>query len=98
MGDLEYSVDLLSTLGTSLKHVSSDLKDGQGSHDYSAAQVGHDKVAGALDNFRGNWDDNREHLAKKLAALGDLATTAADGFSKADADLAHKIRASMEKR
>jgi hypothetical protein len=96
VSDLTYSIDLLTTLGGNMLGVSSDFTDGEGSADYDSSDLGHHRVAEAMDNFRENWNDNREHLAEKLSTLGDLALKAAEGFSEADADLAKKIRESVE--
>lgn len=96
MSDLTYSIDVLQQLGGDLKNLASDFKDGEGSANYGTSDVGHVRVADALDNFRTNWNDNRDHLAEKLATLGDLASKAAEGFSEADADLATKLREKME--
>ncbi len=96
MSDLTYSVDVLQQLGSNLTDLASDFKDGEGSANYGVSDVGHVKVADALDNFRTNWNDNREHLAEKLSTLGDLATKSAEGFGAADADLAAKLREKME--
>jgi hypothetical protein len=96
VSDLSYSVDVLQGLGGDLKNLSTDFKDGEGSANYGTSDVGHVRVADALDNFRTNWNDNRDHLAEKLATLGDLASKAAEGFSEADADLATKLREKME--
>lgn len=96
MSDLSYSVDVLTGLGGDLKNLATDLEDGEGSAHYGTSDVGHVRVADALDNFRTNWNDNRDHLAEKLATLGDLATRSAEGFSEADADLARRLREKME--
>ncbi|GAA1239784.1 hypothetical protein [Oryzihumus leptocrescens] len=92
MSDLSYAVDELNGLGSKLHTLSHDLKSVDGHADLSVGALAHARVVGAMDHFRTNWDDNRDHLAEKLGQLGDLAAKAAEGFSQADADLARKIR------
>lgn len=96
MGDLEVATDELADLGNELKGLGEDLKKIDGKADYGREDLVHDKVVDAMDNFRGNWNDNRDHLADKLGKLGDLATTAAESFEEADAELARQIRDVLE--
>jgi hypothetical protein len=96
MSDLSYSVDQLSSLGSHLGALKHNLTATDGRAHYGVDTLGHQRVVRAMDDFRGNWDDNRGHLAEKLGTLGELAAKAAEGFSQADADLAHKIREALE--
>lgn len=96
MGDIEVAIDDLAALGSHLDTLAGDLKDGDAKADYTTDDLAHSKVVDAMDNFRGNWDDNRDHLADKLGKLGELATTSADWFTKTDDDLAKKVREAME--
>jgi uncharacterized protein YukE len=50
-----------------------------------------------MDRFGRNWDDNRAHLAEKLSKLAELVTQTADGFEKADAQLAQEVVKAMER-
>lgn len=96
MGDLEVATDELEDLGGQLKKLGKDLKTIDGGADYGVEELAHRKVLDAMDEFRGNWDDNRDHLADKLTKLGDLATTAAESFTEADEELAKQIREVLE--
>lgn len=96
MGDLEVAIEDLKALGKRLGTLGDDLKKVDGHSDYGTDDLAHSKVVDAMDNFRGNWDDNRDHLADKLGKLGNLATKAAEGFTEADQELAKKIRELME--
>lgn len=96
MSDLEVAIEEVRNLGTKLKGLGSDLKDSDGHAHYDTAHLVHSKVVDAMDDFRGNWNDNRDHLADKLDKLGELATKAADGFTQQDEDLARQIREAME--
>lgn len=91
MGDLEVATDELEELGGQLKNLGKNLKTIDGGADYGLEELAHRKVVDAMDEFRGNWDDNRDHLADKLSKLGDLATTAAESFTEADEELAKQI-------
>ncbi|MGI9155905.1 MAG: hypothetical protein ACR2FG_04620 [Marmoricola sp.] len=96
MGDIQVAVDDLRALGSRLDTLAGDLKDGDGHADYTTSDLAHSTVVDAMDNFRGNWDDNRDHLADKLNKLGELAKTSADWFTKTDEDLAKKVREALE--
>jgi hypothetical protein len=98
MGDLEVAITEVRDLGNQLKTMHDDLKDRDGHVDYHTDQLAHSKVIDAMDNFKGNWDDHRDHLADKLDKLGDLAIQSAESFTKTDEDLASKIRQAMEEK
>jgi hypothetical protein len=96
MGDLEIAIDEVKQLGTRLKDLADDLKSGDGKKSYDVDELGHHKVIDAMEEFHGNWNDNRDHLADKLSTLGDLAVETADTFTEADEDLAREINKVME--
>jgi uncharacterized protein YukE len=96
MGDIEVATDELRALGTQLSRLSKDLRSQDGNADYGVDQLAHRAVVGAMDEFRKNWNDNRDHLADKLTKLGELATRTADGFEEADAELAKEVVKAME--
>ncbi len=96
MGDLEVAITEVRDLGNQLKTMHDDLKDRDGHASYGTDELVHHKVIDAMDNFKGNWDDHRDHLADKLDKLGDLAIQTADSFTKTDEDLASKVRDAME--
>lgn len=97
MGDLELATDELRDLGRRLNTLSTRLKSTDGGASYDRGDLAHDDVIDAMKKFRTNWDDNRDHLADKLAKLGDMAKTTADEFTKADEDLASKLVDAVEK-
>ena len=49
-----------------------------------------------MDEFNDNWNDNRKHLAEKLAKLGELARETADGFEQADEELAREVAKAVD--
>lgn len=93
MADLEVATADLEYLGSRVKDLGDDLKRGDGKADYSVTQLAHNKVVDAMDNFRGNWNDHRDHLADKL---GGLAKTAAEKFTEADEELAEELHKIMK--
>lgn len=95
MGDLQVATDELRTLGRRLEQLSGQLKSQDGNADYGRSELGHHKVIGAMEEFRDNWDDNRDHLADKLSKLGELADQTAEGFEEADRELAKEITQAM---
>lgn len=96
MSDLQVATDELRTLGGRLEQLNTDLKSQDGKADYGRAQLGHERVVNAMEEFRDNWDDNRDHLADKLGKLSELAIETADGFEEADRELAKEIIKAME--
>lgn len=96
MSDLEVATDELRALGGRLDQLGGELKSQDGNADYGTSELGHHKVVDAMEEFRDNWDDNRDHLADKLDKLGEHATETADGFDEADAELASEITKAME--
>lgn len=98
MSDLEVATDELRALGTRLGQLSSGLKSLDGEAEYDTSRLAHSDVVDGMNEFRDNWDDNRDHLADKLAKIGDLATQTGEGFEEADAKLATEIRKAVEER
>lgn len=86
-----YDPDRLTTLGSRLSRVASNLKgDGQLSR-YGVEDVGHREVVDAVDDFVGDWDDRRKKLVEKVEALADLASKSAEQFNEADRELARAL-------
>jgi hypothetical protein len=97
MGDIEVATDELRSLGARLERLGNDLKSQDGGSSYGTDELAHREVVGAMEEFRDNWNDNRDHLADKLSKLGELATQTADGFEEADAELTREVVQAMEK-
>lgn len=96
MGDLELATDELHDLGGRLNTLSTRLKTTDGGASYDRGDLAHDDVIDAMTTFRTNWDDNRDHLADKLAKLGEMAKATADEFTKADEELASELLDAVE--
>jgi uncharacterized protein YukE len=96
MGDVEVATDGLRALAGRLEQLSTDLSSRDARANYSTTELAHRSVVGAMEQFRENWDDNRDHLADKLSKLAELAARTADGFEEADAALAREVVKAME--
>lgn len=97
MGDLDVATDELRAVGRSLERLSADLRSRDGNADYATSELAHRDVVVAMEEFRRNWNDNRDHLAEKLRKLAELATQTAEGFEEADAELAREIVRALER-
>jgi uncharacterized protein YukE len=94
--DLAYATSELTSLGGELKSLSDQIKGDGDLGDVGVDRVAHQKVADALDDFAGDWDDKRETLGNSLESISKQATQAADEFTKADEELAKEIRDAFE--
>lgn len=86
--DLAYDSERLSTLATQLSKITGNLKDDNKLKSYDIDDVAHEKVASAIDDFVGDWDDKRNKLVEKVEALADLAAKSHEQFEQVDLDLA----------
>lgn len=57
---------------------------------YEAA-VGHDGLAGRLDDFASNWSDKRREMVKAMEAVAGYADAAADAYGQTEAELCGAI-------
>ncbi len=96
MADLTYNSGDLATLGDQLGDITSKLKDDGRLKSYDKADVAHNKVAEAIDDFVNDWDDKRNKLTDKVEALGEMARKSHEEFTKADLDLAASLEESPE--
>lgn len=93
---IKVATDELRELGGELRTLSDDLKSTDGHADYNKNELAHSTVIDAMDNFKDNWNDNRDHLADKLKKLGDDGIKIADTFDETDEELAKQISKAME--
>lgn len=96
MGDLEVATGELHALADRLGTLSDELVDGDATKSYDLDELAHRKVIDGMDEFNDNWNDNRKHLAEKLAKLGELARETADGFEQADEELAREVAKAVD--
>lgn len=95
MRDLQYSLELLTGLGRELRGLADGLEGAAGTR-WDAEEVGHRRVAEALGEFAGSWDDKRSQVTKSLRAVGDMATDSAQTFQQVDDELAAEIDGIVE--
>jgi hypothetical protein len=95
MADLQYSLQLLSSLGRELTGLAGAM-NGTTDNRWDREEVGSDRVADALDHFAGNWDDKRELLTRSLEEVGEMATSSAETFREIDDELAAKVEEILE--
>lgn len=96
MGDLQYSLQLLTGLGHELHGLARDMNGSSVMTRWDPEEVGHRRVADALDHFAGNWDDKRELLTRSLTEVGDMAVASAETFAEVDNELAAEVRGILE--
>ena len=92
MSDLSYSADALTSLGSQLDALAGRLERDGNLGTVSIDDVARPEVVEALQDFAGDWNDRRESLAQRIAAVGELASKAAQTFTEADEELAAKAR------
>lgn len=91
MADLTYDVSELERLGSGLQRTHQNLEHDKNLKDYGRDELGHAKVASAVDDFVNDWDDKRNRLTKSVGELAEMASKSAETFSKADRDLAEAL-------
>ncbi|KQX75018.1 MULTISPECIES: hypothetical protein [Aeromicrobium] len=96
MADLTYNSGDLETLGAQLKDLHGKLKDDGRLKELNKEEVGHTKVAEAIDDFVNDWDDKRKKLNDKVEALGEMASKSSEEFTKADLELAEALKQEAE--
>ncbi|MCH5674223.1 MULTISPECIES: hypothetical protein [Streptomyces] len=60
--------------------------------DFSAAELGDQRVVEAFDEFADNWKIHRKDLAEKIRKLGVITWEAAKSYDAVDAELARALR------
>jgi hypothetical protein len=96
MADLAYSLDLLRNLGRELTGLA-DAMDGTAARtSWDRDEVGHRRVADALEGFADSWDDKRERLTASLRDVGTMATESAQTFQDVDDQLAAEVAGILE--
>jgi hypothetical protein len=53
--------------------------------------VGHDGLAGKLDDFATNWSDKRREMVKAMEAIAGYADAAADAYGETETELTGAI-------
>jgi hypothetical protein len=89
--DLQYSLRRLTDLGQELRGLAGALDGTVADTRWDPEEIGHHRVADALEHFAGSWDDKRELLTRSLDEVGEMAASCAETFQGVDDELAAKV-------
>jgi hypothetical protein len=92
-GDLTFDLAALRQLAEELIAVSAVLTNKTRASQFNSADIGHHLVAGAMEDFKNNWDDKRELLVGDIEKVGGMAEQSAEVLKDADDELAKKVHA-----
>jgi len=92
MADLRLDTDELVETGAALRLLAGELRDAENIVEEYADAVGHRRLAGALDEMQGSWDDRRNDLRDAIDGLGELVEDAGEAF----ADIERHLVAALE--
>jgi hypothetical protein len=88
---LKVSTTMLADVGTSLGTLKSEFENSTSIVDSFHAFMGSGELAGAMDDFAGDWSKKRDELCKILEQLGKIADTAAKTYDGVDDHLAQAL-------
>jgi hypothetical protein len=89
--DLQVPGETLEEAGASLGRVAAELEHAEDNAGLVAEAVGHPGLAGALDDFAGNWDASRGEIVEAIGTLDDIATACADTFAQIEQKLVQAL-------
>ncbi|UCM89495.1 DUF6317 family protein [Streptomyces marincola] len=89
--DLEITVDEVRELGEKLRLVATEFENAEDVASEYADEVGHDGLAGELEEFAENWRIHRNKLMESLESFAEKAREAADGYDGVENDLVDAI-------
>ena len=87
MPDLRVKTELLRATADSLSALRGELGNLERRLDHHRSSWGSDDVADALDEFGGNWDDNRRRISDSMTFLQRMAQSTAEEFERLEAEL-----------
>lgn len=87
MTDLRVKTDLLRATAESLSTLRGELGHLEQRLDRDRDSWGSDDVADALDEFGGNWDDNRRRISDSMTSLERMAQATAEEFERLESEL-----------
>lgn len=86
--DLRISYSDLESTKTTMGALIGDLENIQASQSAYDGAMGSSDIAGAMDNFAGNWSVHREKLLGKMKHLHSMVSAALTEFPKTDRETA----------
>jgi len=90
-GDLRIDLEDMRALARRIGTLTGDLSGSERFAQQAAGDAGDGRLAGALNDFGGNWDIHRDDLVERMEFLAASATSIADTLEDLDADLAAQI-------
>ena len=91
MTDLRIDYQLLESTKSTMDSLVSQFQNIQTQQSQYDGAMGSGDVAGAMDNFAGNWDYHRKQLLGKMKDLDDLVDETVKQFKKTDGDLKNQL-------
>jgi len=91
MSDLKVDYQALSSTQRTLGGLVTQFGDIQTQQSHYDWAMGSGAVAGAMDNFAGNWNYHRKQLISSMNDLGTMVATALEQFPKTDNQLAKNL-------
>lgn len=80
--DLQVPGDVLEEAGASLGRLKSEFDNADDNADQAADAVGEPKLAGAVEDFAGNWDKSRSEIVESIGKLDEIAKACAQAFEE----------------
>jgi hypothetical protein len=92
--DLKVDYQLLDSTERSLGRLTSEFENIKAQESGYDGAMGSGDIAGAMNNFAGNWDYHRKKLVGSMQALGKMVTETRKQFQDTDS----KLKASLVKK
>lgn len=92
MGDrLVVDLDALDARASDLRGLAREFRGSARQGAAARAAVGHERVAGALEEFTDNWRRHRDALVSSLDAVAQMARDSHDAYVETDEQLAAEL-------
>lgn len=91
MTDLKVNYASLDDSERSLQQIATALEGAEARRAANADIWGSSDVAGAMNEFVGNWDRHRKQLVESLKSVGEMCASSRDCFAGTDQQLSSKL-------
>jgi hypothetical protein len=88
--DLQVPGDVLEETGAALGRLASEFEHAEDNAEALVDAVGEPRLAGAVEDFAGNWDSARGEIVSAIGKLDEVAKACAETFDKIER---HFVRA-----
>jgi uncharacterized protein YukE len=92
VSDLEIRTDLLEQLTTDLDAIAKEFEKADEFSTEIASAVGHDELAGKVQDFAHSWNDKRKEMTTAVKALQEQIAAISDAFTQTDSELAKALQ------